>query len=140
MTQGARSLSCSSPCFRRVTLPPLLAGARGRKAVSGLSGSEGVPGVSPGCFLQEVRCCWRALRLSRGVTGVSRLRGVRDRISSETLQLQEPWTPTTAQTWAESVTRRTASGTSVEGNGWKPVSSRPTRKALAPPDVHSPLS
>jgi len=59
-----------------------------------------------------------------------------DRISSETLQLQESWTPTTVQAWAESVTSRTTSGTSVESDGWKLMSSSTTCKAPAPPEVH----
>lgn len=42
----------------------------------------------------ELCCQVEEFRKSAGCT-------VSDRISSETLQLQEPWTPTTVQTWAE---------------------------------------
>lgn len=108
--------------------------------MSELGGSEGVPGASSGTFMQEgavgeLCCSAEELRKSAGCAASER-----DRISSETRQLQEPWTPTAVQTWAESVTRRTASGKPVEGNGWKLVSSGTMCKAPAPPEVHHPQS
>lgn len=82
----------------------------------------------------------RDLWQSRGVVEVSRLCSVGERVSSETLQFQEPWTSTAVQTWAESVTSRTAGGKSVAGDGWKLMSSGTTCKASVPPEVHCPQS